>query len=161
MSNKMGAEHLKAVPVRRRSAARLASIQITYQAMITGESAEKFAPQFLLHYAADVSQSFRVKDFDKDHLIDLYSGVSSATEDLDCMISKALTVGWSLERLARIELAVLRCGVFELTSMPHIPVRAVISEYAALSDVCGCDVGFVNALLDSLARSVRVGEMKT
>ena len=160
MSNKMEAEQLKAVPIRRRSAARLASIQITYQAMITGESAAKFAPQFLLHYAADVSRSFRVKEFDKDHLRDLYSGVASAAEDLDRTISEALTVGWSLERLARIELAVLRCGVFELINMPLIPARAVISEYAALSDVCGCDVGFVNALLDSVARSIRFEEMK-
>ena len=31
-----------------------------------------------------------------------------------------------------------------------------ISEYAALSDACGCDVGFVNAVLDRLARTARV-----
>ena len=46
----MEEEHyqLKAAPVRRRSAARLAAIQITYQALITGQSAAEFVPQFLL-----------------------------------------------------------------------------------------------------------------
>ena len=55
-------DQLKAVPVRRRSAARLAAIQITYQALITGQSAADFVPQFLSHYAAEVSKSFCVKD---------------------------------------------------------------------------------------------------
>jgi N utilization substance protein B len=56
---------------------------------------------------------------------------------------------------------VLRCGAFELTAMPHIPARAVVSEYAALSDACGCEVGFVNAMLDGLARCARNVEMQS
>ena len=160
---KMEEEHyqLKAAPVRRRSAARLAAIQITYQSLITGQSAAEFVPQFLLHYAADVSKSFRVKECDNTHLTHLYAGVASGKENLDGMIGKALSNGWSVERLARIELSVLRCGAYELTSMLHIPARAVVSEYAALSDACGCEVGFVNAVLDQLARGERVEEMKS
>jgi N utilization substance protein B len=152
-------DQLKAVPVRRRSAARVAAIQINYQSLITGQSAAQFVPQFLSHYAAEVSKSFRVKDLDNDHLTDLFAGVEAARDRLDALIADALVDGWSIDRLARIELAVLRCGAFELTSMPHIPARAVVSEYAALSDACGCDVGFVNAVLDGLARTARVVEM--
>ena len=154
-------DQLKAVPVRRRSAARLAAIQITYQALITGQSAADFVPQFLSHYAAEVSKSFRVKGLDNAHLTHLHAGVASGQADLDQLISESLTDGWSIERLARIELAVLRCGAFELTAMPHIPARAVVSEYAALSDACGCEVGFVNAVLDGLARGARVVEMQS
>ena len=61
------------------------------------------------------------------------------------MIGAAVSDGWSIDRLARIELAVLRCGAFELNAMQHI-LLAVVSEYAALSDACGCEVGFVNAV---------------
>ena len=150
---------MKAAPVRRRSAARLAAIQITYQALITKQSAADFVPQFLSHYAGEVSKSFRVKNLDQEHLTDLYAGVETRRDELDQVIGAALSKGWSIERLARIELAVLRCGVFELTAMPHIPARAVVSEYAALSDACGCEVGFVNAVLDGLARGARAGEM--
>ena len=56
---------------------------------------------------------------------------------------------------------VLRCGAFDLTAMPQIPARAVVSEYAALSDACGCEVGFVNAVLDGLARCARNVEMQS
>ena len=152
---------MKAVPVRRRSAARLAAIQITYQSLITGQSAVDFVPQFLSHYAAEVSKSFRVKDLDHDHLTDLYTGVEAGRDKLDSVIGAALSDGWSIDRLARIELAVLRCGAYELTEMSHLPARAVVSEYAGLSDACGCEVGFVNAVLDGLARGDRLVEMQS
>ena len=153
-------DHWKAVPVRRRSAARLAAIQITYQSLMTGQSAMDFAPQFLSHYADEVSKSFRVKDLDHAHLADLYAGVDAGRDELDQVIGAALTEGWSIDRLVRIELAVLRCGTYELTAMKQIPARPVVSEYAALSDACGCEVGFVNAVLDGLARGVRAVEMQ-
>ena len=151
---------MKAVPVRRRSAARLAAIQITYQSLITGQAAVDFVPQFLSHYADEVSKSFRVKELDHDHLTNLFAGVEAGQVEIDCVIGAALLDGWSIDRLARIELAVLRCGAYELAEMPYIPARAIISEYAALSDACGCEVGFVNAVLDGLARGARLVEMQ-
>ena len=152
---------MKAVPVRRRSAARLAAIQIVYQSLITGQSAVDFVPQFLSHYADGVRKLFRVKDLDHDHLTELYAGVEAERDELDRVIGATLTSGWSIDRLPRIECAVLRCGAYELTAMPHIPARAVVSEYAALSDACGCEVGFVNAVLDGLARGARLVEMQS
>ena len=152
---------VKAVPVRRRSAARLAAIQIIYQSIITGQSVIDFVPQFLLHFADEVNKSFRVQDLDHDHLTVLYAGVDSDWDELDRVISATLSDGWSIDRLARIELAILRCGAYELSAMRHIPARAVLSEYAALSDACGCEVGFVNAVLDVLARRARLVEMQS
>lgn len=151
---------LKPVPVRRRSAARLAAIQIVYQSLITSRSSFDFAPEFLAHYAPDILASFKVKTLDEAHLSALYSAVESGAVALDEVIGAALVDGWSLDRLSRIELAILRCGAVELREMPHIPARAVVSEYAALTDSCGGEVGFVNAVLDRLARQARTVEMR-
>ena len=151
---------LKAIPVRRRSAARLAAIQITYQSLITGQTVTNFAPQFLAHYASDAAKSFKVKDLDHAHLNTLSMGVENDAVAIDAAIAVQLVNGWSLARLARIELSVIRCGAYELRSMSHIPARAAVSEYSSISDACGCDVKFVNAVLDSLARKTRVIEMK-
>ena len=111
---------MRAVPVRKRSAARVAAIQITYQSLITGQSVVDFVPQFLSHYADEVSKSFCVKDLDHDHLTDIYTGVEAERDELDNTIGAVLSDGWSIDRLARIELAVLRCGAYELTAMQHI-----------------------------------------
>ena len=76
------------------------------------------------------------------------------------MIADGLSEGWTLMRLARIELVILRAGILELAGMPHIPARAVLSEYASIADAFNADVRFVNALLDGLARrKLRTAEM--
>ena len=152
---------LKPVPVRRRSASRVSSIQILYQSQITDRTSVDFAPDFLTYYAPDVSKSFRVKDLDHEHLNALYTGVEKEILLLDDDIANSLASGWTIDRLPLIELALLRCGAFELRFMPHIPARAVVSEYAAISDACGCEVEFVNAVLDRLSRIVRTVEMGT
>jgi len=137
----------------------LAAIQIIYQTLITGQSAINFSSQFLAHYAGDVAKSFKVKNLDEEHLNALYAGVEDDVVDIDAAIAAQLAEGWSIDRLARIELSVLRCGAYELRSMLHIPARAAVSEYASLGDACGCDVGFVNAVLDRMAQNARIFEM--
>ena len=107
-------EILKAVPVRRRSAARLAAIQITYQSLIAAQSAPNLVDQFLANYADDVAKSFKVKHLDEAHLSELYAGVENNMETIDTAIAAQLVDGWSLDRLTRIELSVLRCGTYEI-----------------------------------------------
>jgi N utilization substance protein B len=153
------ASSLKPVPVRRRSASRLAAIQVGYQALMSGKSVAAIAPEFLKYYAADVVKSFRVKDIDHEHFSALCAGVESEAESLDASIAECLSDGWSLDRVTLIERALLRAGTMELCHMPHLPARAVVSEYAGLSDACGGDVAFVNAVLDRVAQSARIVEM--
>ena len=151
---------LKPVPVRRRSAARLAAVQMSYQGQMSGQSVAEFLPVFLQHYSDDIRKSFRVKDLDSGHLNALATAVESRREELDDILSGCLAEGWTTDRITVIERAVLRAGTCELVSMPHLPARAVVSEYAALADVCGCDVGFINAVLDRVARTSRRVEME-
>ena len=152
-------EDLKPMPVRRRSAARLAVVQVAYQQQMSGQSLVAFLPTFLSHYVDDIVKAFRVKDVDHAHLNALAAGVETHVEALDQALAGCLSDDWNLDRLTVIDLAVLRAGAFELTHMPHLPARAVVSEYAAIADVCGSDVGFVNAVLDRLAREARQIEM--
>ena len=44
-----GASDLKPVPVRRRSAARLAAVQLSYQGQMSGQAVAEFLPVVLLH----------------------------------------------------------------------------------------------------------------
>ncbi|MGC6452465.1 MAG: transcription antitermination protein NusB [Candidatus Puniceispirillaceae bacterium] len=150
---------MKPTPVRRRSAARLAAVQMSYQGQMSGQSVAEFLPVFLQHYSEDIRKSFRVKDIDSGHLNELAMAVEARCDELDGILATCLAEGWTLERMTVIDRAVLRAGACELVSMPHLPARAVVSEYAALADVCGCDVGFINAILDRVARDARSAEM--
>ena len=152
---------MKPTPVRRRSAARLAAVQMSYQGQMSGQSVAEFLPVFLQHYSDDIRKSFRVKDLDSGHLNELAASVEARCDEFDEILAGCLAEGWTLDRMTVIDRAVLRAGTCELVSMPHLPARAVVSEYAALADVCGCDVGFINAILDRVARDARRVEMQS
>jgi len=152
-------DELRPMAVRRRAASRLAAVQLGYSTDLTRQSLLEAVPAFLEAYSGDIARQLRVKKMDEDHFQALVSGVDSRKVELDSLIADALSDGWTMARLARPELAILRAGGFELDSMPHIPARAVLSEYASLADAFQADVGFVNALLDRLARRFRVVEM--
>ena len=76
-------KELKPVPVRRRSAARLAAVQLSYQGQMSGQSVAEFLPEFLTHYSEDIRKSFRVKDIDNAHLNALASAVEAQREEFD------------------------------------------------------------------------------
>ena len=154
------AGHLRPTAVRRRAAARLASVQLCYSAEVTGQSLLEAMPTFLDNYADDIARQLRVKKMDSEHFYAVVSGVNNRRVELDKMIANGLSEGWTLMRLARTELVILRAGILELDDMPHIPARAVLSEYSSIADAFNADVRFVNALLDALARKkLRTAEM--
>ena len=157
-SDKAGS--LRPTAVRRRAAARLASVQLAYSAEVTGQPLLEAIPAFLDNYAGDLLRQLRVKKMDSEHFFAVVSGINNRKVELDQMIADGLTEGWTLMRLARTELVILRAGILELDGMPHIPARAVLSEYASIADAFNVDVPFVNALLDGLARrKFRTSEM--
>ena len=150
---------LKPVPVRKRTAARLGAIQVNYEVGMTEKSLTDAMAQFLSHYAADIASEMQVKKIDEGHFTELSALMADKKSEIDSLIAERLDEGWSLERLARHELSALRAAVCELKYMPHIPAKAVISEYARLTDAYQGDVKFVNAITDRIARVLRVQEM--
>ena len=150
---------LKPVPVRKRTAARIGAIQVNYEVGMTQKSLTEAMAQFLSHYADDVAAEMQVKKLDEAHFTELSALMADKKDDVDAMIEACLDKGWTVDRLARHELSALRAAIVELKHMPHIPAKAVISEYASLTDAYQGDVKFVNAIVDRIARELRIAEM--
>lgn len=72
-------------------------------------------------------------------------------EEIDGLISRRLD-NWSLERLSRIDRAVLRIGTAELLYQDEIPPKVAIQEAIHLAEAYGGDESprFVNGVLDAL-----------
>ena len=68
---------------------------------------------------------------------------------------------WPLERLAATDRAVLRAAAAELMARPGTPARVVLDEAIELARRYGSaeSGGFVNGVLDQVARRLRPGEM--
>jgi len=145
----------------RRSLARLAAVQALYQVEMTGASARHVVDEFCAncHDGIFDGQSSEA-DLVKFEAIVL--GVEERKSALDEHIAASLSQNWKLERLAAVLRAVLRAASFELVAAPDVPARVVINEYVDLAHAFfeGDEPGFVNGILDRLARVLRAPEME-
>jgi N utilization substance protein B len=79
--------------------------------------------------------------------------------EIDRLIDSA-TDNWQLERIARMDLNVLRIGVAEMTGEEPLPPEIVMDEAVEIARKY-CDVGapaFVNGVLDRIARDMPRGD---
>jgi len=70
---------------------------------------------------------------------------------------KRYSANWSLERMSRVDLALLRLGTFELLSSPETPSSVVINEAIEIGKRYGTKEtpAFINGILDKIAKTER------
>ncbi len=160
----------KRPPGRHRSAARLAAVQALYEMDMAGAAADPVLREFLLSRWTNTEnggddiggqETGGLAEPDDELLFALVHGVGDRCAELDGLIAPALSAKWTLERLEAVLRAVLRAGTFELLVLTNVPPRVVISEYVDVAHAffSGGEPGFVNSVLDHLARKLRAREM--
>ncbi|MDR1490928.1 MAG: transcription antitermination factor NusB [Desulfovibrio sp.] len=90
----------------------------------------------------------------------LVLGVWEKREQLDADLASHLR-NWRMERVGRVESAILRIALFELRrNAPDVPPKVVINEAVELSKLYGDDKSgiFVNGVLDNAAKLARSEE---
>lgn len=82
----------------------------------------------------------------------MFEGVVIHQPELDADISKYLR-GWTIERLSRVDLAILRLAAYEL-NLGEVPAGIVINEAVELANEFSTDKAgpFINGVLGSLSR---------
>jgi N utilization substance protein B len=142
---------------RSRSAARLAAVQALYQQEMEGTPVARLLKEFHDHRLGATIEDERYHDAERDFFDDIVTGVEARRLELDRLIAGRLAEGWSLERLDRPMRAILRAGAYELIARPDVPVGSVISEYVDVAHAFydKRESGFVNGLLDAIAKQVR------
>lgn len=138
----------------RRTAAREAAVQALFQAEIAGTPTGRLVGEFLEHWIGDPRRT------DRKWFRSLVEGVGGGREALDARIRPHLAEDWSLERTDTTLLCLLRCAAWELVHCGDTPARVVISDYVGIAKGFADrgEAGFVNAVLDTLAREARAAE---
>jgi transcription antitermination protein NusB len=85
------------------------------------------------------------------YIRELLTALDSHLDEIDDTLRDALD-NWSLDRLSRIDRAVLRIGAVELLYRDDIPPKVAIQEAIRLAEAYGGDESprFVNGVLDAL-----------
>jgi len=94
---------------------------------------------------------------ESDFFDDIVKGVDARREEIDAQIVARLAKGWTLERLDKPMRQILRAGTYELLARADVPTASIISEYIDVAHAFydKREVGFVNGLLDAIARETR------
>jgi len=140
-----------------RSVARLAAVQALYQKDMEQVPVAKLLHEFHHHRLGATIDEVEYADAEVDFFDDLVKGVDARAKELDGLIQARLAKGWSLERLDRPMRQILRAGAYELVARADVPVATVISEYVDVAKAFydKREAGFVNGLLDAIAKDAR------
>lgn len=147
----------------RRRAARYGAIQALYQLDLAGAPPDLVIGEFLAHRLGDLLEPLEIEgrapEVDREWFTTVTRGAWHRTPELDPTIENRLAAGWSLHRLGYLLRALLRAGAFELAEREDVPSEVVVAEYVGLAHdfLPREDAGFVNAVLDRLARDLRTG----
>jgi N utilization substance protein B len=93
-----------------------------------------------------------VSDNDKTFILSEVKGVQQTKESLDEEIAGAVK-GWSLSRISKVDLAILRLAVYEIRCVPEIPSSVSINEAVELAKKYSQSAArsFINGILGSIA----------
>jgi N utilization substance protein B len=140
-----------------RSAARLAAVQALYQQEMEGTPIATLLHEFHHHRLGATIDEVEYADAEVDFFDDVVKGADARRGEIDALIAGRLAQGWSLARLDKPMKAILRAGAYELAARADVPTASVISEYVDVAKAFydARETGFVNGLLDAIAREVR------
>lgn len=142
---------------RSRSAARLAAVQALYQKEMEGTPLPLLLHEFHEHRLGATIEDVTYAEAEIPFFDDIVAGVDARRDEIDDRISARLSKGWSLDRLDRPMRQILRAGAYELIARVDVPTGSVISEYVDVAKAFydKREAGFVNGLLDAVAKDVR------
>ncbi len=119
-------------------------MQLIYERMMGGQCEEE-TMRDLLGFSADGD--------DADYIRDALEGTLEHEREIDEAIEPKL-VNWSIDRIARVDLAILRLAVYEILYRDDVPDAVAVNEAVELAKTFSTDEAgpFVNGLLGSLLR---------
>ena len=90
---------------------------------------------------------------DVTYITEVYRGIKKNKDEISSLISKNLKEKWTMERIAKIDFAILEVAIFELI-YTKLPYKVVIDEAVKLSKKYGNEKSklFVNGILASIVK---------
>ncbi len=146
-----------------RSAARLAAVQALFQMENSGADWRKVAREFETHRFGQKVEGDQYREADPDLFRRILEGAVNRQAQIDQATNRALSEAWKIHRIDPTLRAVFRAAGAELFEGSETPPKVVISEFVDVARAFfpeGKEGGFVNAVLDRMAREARPGDFK-
>jgi len=139
-----------------RSVARQAAMQLLYQRSCGGEADED---SIALSYE-QLRDGGMPSAEDRKFIEDILSGVQEHQEELDQLIAEHSSGEWTLERVPRVDLCILRLAAYELLYRADVPDNVSISEAMEMANRYSEPRSgrYINGVLGAVERGKRKDE---
>ena len=129
-----------------RKTARQVAMQLIYQYELGGEGV-----------SSTIEESMDKPDLNADdmaYIQAMLDGTGEKQQELDELIGR-YAVGWSLERIAKVDLSILRLTLYEMLFCESIPQGVSINEAIELAHTFSTPeaASFINGILGSVSRA--------
>ncbi len=98
------------------------------------------------------------KEDEKEFILKEYKGITENLEEIDSCID-SFASGWSISRLAKTDLAILRIAVYEILFSDDVPDKVAVNEAVELAKLFSSEKApaFVNGVLSKVIKSRKDG----
>ena len=129
-----------------RKTARQVAMQLIYQYELGGEGV-----------SSTIEESMDKPDLNADdmaYIQAMLDGTGEKQQELDELIGR-YAVGWTLERIAKVDLSILRLALYEMLFCESIPQGVSINEAIELAHTFSTPeaASFINGILGSVSRA--------
>lgn len=128
-----------------RRKSREVAMKLLYEMSINKDSAENIIENF--KESTDIS----LEELDMEYIKSILEGIETNSKTVDDEIEKYL-IKWKLNRLARIDLAILRVCTYEMLFKEDIPSKVSVNEGIELAKKYSADSSgsFINGVLANM-----------
>lgn len=129
-----------------RSETRELAFKLLYQIEIQKETNKEDIELFFENNEISSNQA-------KEYIEDIVNGVSNKSEEIIDMISKNLKEDWKIERVSKVNIALLKLAIYEIV-YNKLPFKVVINEVVELAKKYGEETShlFINGVLASVVK---------
>lgn len=130
-----------------RKKSREKAMELLFSITLSKDSAEEAMEVFVDNYEGNI------KELDLDYIKALLEGVEANKNEIDSIIERNLQ-NWKLDRISKINLTILRVGVYEIVFDENIPKKVALNEAIELGKIYSDEksVSFINGVLDKVLK---------
>ena len=127
-----------------RKKARETAFKLIYQTDMNDDVAEE---QLSIFYTEN-----NIDEKSKSYINNVVLGVAKSKGDIDNDLKKYLATAWTIDRIAKVDLAILRLAYFEIKNIDDVPKGVAINEAVELAKIYGDDQAgkFINGILANI-----------
>ena len=130
-----------------RKQAREGTMKVLYQMSLNNDYSRKSLDIYL--------ENFNFGDLEKEYIVDAIDKIVENLDYIDKSIRSNLQ-GWKIDRLAKVDLSIIRIAIYEIVFRKDIPVQVSINEAIEISKKYSTEDSFkfVNGVLGGFVRSL-------